>query len=203
MKNKFLKMAFAGLVLTVSGLANAGLVEWTFEGELDAINSDVLSIDGETINISIAFSDTEAWQLNSSLLYLQSLSHSLSITGANNIIGATPTPYAAHTGSAGAFVESLGSDSSWDVLINGTTLTTAAIPANTDLVPSAGDLLNIDHLQKIPSGVFYSLRDINSVPLYFLINSSISIKEVPEPSTLAILALGLMGLASRRFKKQS
>jgi hypothetical protein len=27
--------------------------------------------------------------------------------------------------------------------------------------------------------------------------------EVPEPSTLAIFALGLMGLASRRFKKQS
>ncbi len=27
--------------------------------------------------------------------------------------------------------------------------------------------------------------------------------EVPEPSTLAILALGMMGLASRRFKKQS
>ena len=26
---------------------------------------------------------------------------------------------------------------------------------------------------------------------------------VPEPSTLAIFALGLIGLASRRFKKQS
>jgi hypothetical protein len=27
--------------------------------------------------------------------------------------------------------------------------------------------------------------------------------EVPEPSTLAIFALGMIGLASRRFKKQS
>ncbi len=27
--------------------------------------------------------------------------------------------------------------------------------------------------------------------------------DVPEPSTLAIFALGLMGLASRRFKKQA
>jgi hypothetical protein len=27
--------------------------------------------------------------------------------------------------------------------------------------------------------------------------------EVPEPSTLAIFALGIIGLASRRFKKQS
>ncbi len=30
-----------------------------------------------------------------------------------------------------------------------------------------------------------------------------SVAQVPEPSTLAILAFGLMGLASRRFKKQS
>jgi hypothetical protein len=27
--------------------------------------------------------------------------------------------------------------------------------------------------------------------------------DVPEPSTLAIFALGMIGLASRRFKKQS
>ena len=34
----------------------------------------------------------------------------------------------------------------------------------------------------------------------FAYNSS---TEVPEPSTLAIFALGMIGLASRRFKKQS
>ena len=28
-------------------------------------------------------------------------------------------------------------------------------------------------------------------------------QEVPEPSTLAIFALGIMGLAARRFKKQA
>ena len=31
----------------------------------------------------------------------------------------------------------------------------------------------------------------------------VTVAEVPEPSTLAILALGLMGLASRKFKKQA
>jgi hypothetical protein len=35
------------------------------------------------------------------------------------------------------------------------------------------------------------------------IQASMSITEVPEPSTLAIFALGMIGLASRRFKKQS
>ena len=30
-----------------------------------------------------------------------------------------------------------------------------------------------------------------------------NVSKVPEPSTLAIFALGMIGLASRRFKKQS
>jgi len=38
----------------------------------------------------------------------------------------------------------------------------------------------------------------------FTLDQALNIKnEVPEPSTLAIFALGMIGLASRRFKKQS
>jgi len=36
-----------------------------------------------------------------------------------------------------------------------------------------------------------------------LLNCSLVVSTVPEPSTLAIFALGMIGLASRRFKKQS
>ena len=41
--------------------------------------------------------------------------------------------------------------------------------------------------------------DDNNV--YF--SAAITATDVPEPSTLAIFALGLMGLVSRRFKKQA
>jgi hypothetical protein len=34
-------------------------------------------------------------------------------------------------------------------------------------------------------------------------HSSLTISTIPEPTTLAIFALGMIGLASRRFKKQS
>ncbi|MGB1261877.1 MAG: PEP-CTERM sorting domain-containing protein [Cognaticolwellia sp.] len=49
------------------------------------------------------------------------------------------------------------------------------------------------------------LPDVISVSNSFSIQSgqnSLQIQSVPEPSTLAILALGIIGLASRRFKKQ-
>jgi hypothetical protein len=44
-----------------------------------------------------------------------------------------------------------------------------------------------------------SLRTNNYIP--FQLNGTT--RDVPEPSTLAIFALGMIGLASRRFKKQS
>tara|TARA_B110000503_G_scaffold56880_1_gene91053 strand:+ start:723 stop:1196 length:474 start_codon:yes stop_codon:yes gene_type:complete len=40
-------------------------------------------------------------------------------------------------------------------------------------------------------------------PAFFQLDNIRSSTSVPEPSTLAIFALGLMGLASRRFKKQA
>jgi hypothetical protein len=44
----------------------------------------------------------------------------------------------------------------------------------------------------------YSAQAKNATPV-----ATTNLASVPEPSTLAIFALGIMGLASRRFKKQS
>ncbi|WP_299084424.1 PEP-CTERM sorting domain-containing protein [uncultured Paraglaciecola sp.] len=44
----------------------------------------------------------------------------------------------------------------------------------------------------------YNAQENGAIPV-----ATTSITSVPEPSTLAIFALGIMGLASRRFKKQS
>ena len=43
----------------------------------------------------------------------------------------------------------------------------------------------------------------NSDMYTFNIDTTPAVNAVPEPSTLAIFALGMIGLASRRFKKQS
>lgn len=49
-----------------------------------------------------------------------------------------------------------------------------------------------------------SLQTINSfADLGYVINPTFSVEQVPEPSTLAIFVLGIMGLASRRFKSKS
>jgi len=47
------------------------------------------------------------------------------------------------------------------------------------------------------------LHNFSTTLAYGIDNISFSSTTVPEPSTLAIFALGMIGLASRRFKKQS
>ena len=63
------------------------------------------------------------------------------------------------------------------------------------------DLANTSHLNIVTEGVSWVASDET-----FLTKSTFGGQKpigVPEPSTLAIFALGMIGLASRRFKKQS
>jgi len=53
-----------------------------------------------------------------------------------------------------------------------------------------------------PNGTNSGKREISEVYLTDFSNLQIKSVEAPEPSTLAIFALGMIGLASRRFKKQ-
>ncbi|MFT6909748.1 MAG: hypothetical protein ACJAS1_006475 [Oleiphilaceae bacterium] len=66
---------------------------------------------------------------------------------------------------------------------------------------------NKDQIEALASGAFFFLRRFDSTrqEVWWADGaiSNINLASVTEPTTLAIFALGLMGLASRRFKEQS
>jgi len=72
---------------------------------------------------------------------------------------------------------------------------------------SVAALIDLESDGLISTNVMATLSDFNyhSAQLRFAGVESVKLEsnEVPEPSTLAIFALGMIGLASRRFKKQS
>ncbi len=52
------------------------------------------------------------------------------------------------------------------------------------------------------NGGHFSIQGEDNASLTLYFNEMKNVSDVPEPSTLAIFALGMIGLASRRFKKQ-
>jgi hypothetical protein len=122
-------------------------------------------------------------------------------------------------GGGGAKGAGTGSDG-WDIVImdsrnnqlyvNSATANATgggAVPYST---PQAFDLFNRDGGQTF-QGLVSELRVYNDAAsfggdfgaLYNELNNKWLVTDVPEPSTLAIFALGMIGLASRRFKKKS
>jgi len=104
-----------------------------------------------------------------------------------------------------SFLDSLGIDlgSVYTYTVAGTTV---------DSNPRQFINLDVTSFFNNNSGNNFKLSFNENIPQYFTgggsfqidnIDLNIVTADVPEPSTLAIFALGMMGLASRRFKKQS
>lgn len=211
MNIKILKAAIAGLVLSVSGFANAGLIydngpaiadsdrcaetsgtcngTWTlFDDFIVSNDSDITSVTwttnlygglGDYNSSNIWFYDNDPVFGSGNLLF----SYSDAGTTVANALGGN-----FYDITLSGFTETLMAGTYWIGIQHNTT-------SNYATVAMSGTSVNATQWQNGGAGA-----RISSQPeLAFRINGNST--EVPEPSTLAIFALGIMGLASRRFKK--
>ena len=196
MKFYFLKAAFAGLILTVSGLTNATLILEGGTGSTGAGN--ILLSGGTVVDVSNGayFNGTTTpasdwvWDVANSngsanpLLF----TFSFSLTGFD-------VSTAVLTGLWG--IDNVGS-----VSLNGNIL--SSLP---NVITNNFNVLHAFSARPGSSAFVAGLNVLSynvenrGGPGAFRTSVQVNANPIPEPSTLAILGLGLMALASRRFKK--
>ena len=190
MNIKMLKAAVAGLVLSVSGFANAGLIITQFD-----ITSDYLqwTISGTLDNPVPAGTEQEL-----DILWIGE-------TGNTGWINSTTT---------GSIVDN---GSSRSILDTNPYIWTGTGDGNNSFFRTGngnwavGDFVNVTATFAIVGAFNPANIDVNNLNVFWghasgdrltSGNEVGSAASVPEPSTLAIFGLAIMGLAARRFKKQ-
>jgi hypothetical protein len=190
MNIKMLKSAFVGLVLSVSGFANAGLI--TLNGSID----DHTEVDHWSF--SVTSSGTFIFDVLAREAGNDFFANGVSNDQLDSYI------YLFANDANGVFKGSdddggLGSDGSvhgYDSFMTVDLTVGTYLFAIGDHFLSESEArvgLNADNAGSTVGRYSVSISSTTGVA---------QINSVPEPSTLAIFALGIMGLASRRFKKQ-
>lgn len=193
MKFKFFNAAIVGMLLCISGAANAGLINVALNGTATQSSTGTwggifadanLAIDGNTNgnfwNGSVAhtLNNYEAWwmvDLGASYMIEQ-----LVIWNRTDCCSERIDPY-----QVALLDESFNEVSA-------------------ELMPSFPISGSVDvGLPTHPSTIRYVKIKLYEHADYLQLAEVQVFAEVPEPSSLAIFALGMIGLASRRFKKQS
>ena len=240
MNIKMLKAAVAGLVLAVSGFANAGLIVAPNENasiEGDSNNCYPFSCSiyryQQVFNSSFFGSQSGiieeiAFRLdgNSQSFSNQSFDLEIRLSNTNTSAGTLSTTFANNIGSDETLVlDSIISLSSnvvtgvnpFDIIIDiadifeydGTSnllLDIVRISGSSEPFDSVRNDVSASEMNRVWSSTNSltgeSLGDRGLVTQFRIATTAQEPSTVPEPSTLAIFALGIMGLTSRRFKKQ-
>jgi len=223
MKYKFLKAAFASLILSIGGFANAGLIATTYNsgGGLNTsddftlgwrfmVHSDFTidglamfddSTHGQPAGVQDSGDRVGLWTENGTLLADVTFNANTiydTADGGNflvqSIAGVDLTAGMQYW--IGRFIP----DNGLDMYSNsGSWTTDSRFTAN----QRGHNGFNLNNGFSIPNTFALSALNTN---IWTYMSASFTIAnsvQVPEPSTLAIFALGVIGLALRRFKKQA
>lgn len=207
MNIKMLKAAVAGLVLSVSGFANAGLIEFIppndLAGQVYSTNSndawssgrgfvfemlsnesiDSLGIYHDLTNINLFYELSEVTSLTGTLTSGQTVLRSgnaLTTTSGLNWIDFAISDLVLMAGSYYHLEFTFSGSGNQNFFYN-----------NGNVAFSNGSFSSIEGTNNVDTG--------NFVMPALRVNTTTS---VPEPTTLAIFALAIMGLVSRRFNKR-
>jgi hypothetical protein len=209
MKFKIIKAVFLGLVLSVSSIANAALIINIYES---GNNVEVTYSGSINLDSTLGFRDTSK-AINGYLASEGGIGISSGAIDYYEISASSWTPFG--TGGFGTWDATSGdalmlSTDSYLALasgyISGKTLSGTAIKVNSSFAALgftvgsfATQLVNGDCSQTVTVNV-------RQVPVQLFNGDcsetvTVNVHQVPVPTTLAILALGLIGLGARRFKK--
>ena len=200
MNVEILKSAFAGLVLSVSSFANAGLISLTGDGgwvDASSLTKSVNSLSGEFItdvNVWVDFSKCSNTStgscdtFNTGGTYDNEIEFSLMYNGINVLLLPRSTFTNSNSGSITEFI----------TFDNQALQTLGTSPESGNFQPT--NALNVfNGLSATGSWAFTFTDTTGSDGLeVHRWGVDITTTSVPEPTTLAIFALGIMGLASRR-----
>ena len=212
-----LKMAFASVLLGISGFANAALITERWQATVEDTNNTIFAL-GDKVEWAVTFDDT------SLIMYEYSdgaddLSNTDDDTISNIYDASCPTGNVCGT-------YKMASEAIFDFTLLFTQIETTPgiIPNNVN--SSRVNQVSLDNTDRmhywyrVDSFSFDSKHYANGATRtrfeYYAFNQYLDVRlseatqllddnlvSAPEPSTLAIFALGMIGLASRRFKKQS
>jgi hypothetical protein len=203
MKNKFLKSILASFIVLINSVANAGLINLIDNGDFEAdytgqnVPSWVQLTGGNSgSNIRTFIGDTGSNQV----AYMQGHNSGYSLSQTVNVSAGVEYDFSFDWGEGG--------DAFRDVYLRADIYENGSVVASSDWL-TAGLNTNVLFNQQFSFTPTSGLIDVRFQEtsarrvFVFIDNVSLTTESVPEPSTLAIFALGMMGLASRRFKKQS
>jgi len=194
MNIKMLKAALVGLVLSVSGFANAGLItisqtqEITSDGQGFSFNFSMLPVEISNLQFFVNVNGDYSIGQNEFL--------ELTFQDFSGLIKLSPTGVDSNT-----INEFSLNEFDFDTInccINHNISASFSIGSTPSTFLQGNNfIVYLQNSSDVRDDTAWYPEHLDFVEIGFTYTT-----DVPEPSTLAIFALGIMGLASRRFKKQ-